>query len=1362
MNSISRLRRCAMTDEKVLILIQDFTRTGLQKKCDGKGLPTTGTKEELARLLVEHEEQSGSMDTSAVDQFHDVETTQSQGTVLLPDIGNCEEPTCTSVHPYSFRDVEESIPAYGKDNTTDFVVWLEEFEAVAKMARWSEDQKFIMCRKKMTGSARNFLSTVMNITTYPALKKALLAEFGKKARPPDVHRQLANRRRAKDETALDYVYNMQRIAKQIDLDEESVCEYIVDGITNDEMQRATLYEARTISELKMKIELRERATQKGSTTRKAFVASHGANTKQQTANVKMRCYNCGEHGHRSSQCVHKNSGPKCFKCGEYGHVSTKCAAKGERTAHQRNVLLVQTMPSIPVKIMEQTYNATVDTGSEVTLLREDVYKTIPRSLQKWNPATQRLYGLGGKVTNTFGEAIVHVTVGEEKCEIKFDVIPDTALEVPVLLGMNFLRSVDFTITNTGVTIQCKRDDTEQNEKTGDDQKTMECPTRIYQIYGESEELNVPYQWRKEILDIVNNYTPSEGVISDCELNITLQDNSVVRASPRRLAPLEKKVVCEQIEQWLEDGIVRFSDSPYASALVVVPKKDGSYRVCVDYREINKRIVRDPYPMPNIEDQIDQLADARVYTTLDLKNSYFHVPIKEESRKYTAFVTPQGQYEFMRAPFGLCTSGSAFGRFIDSVFRKLTNEGVMLAFVDDIIIPSRDEEQGLAAVKCVLDVAQKAGLQFNWKKCVFLQRRVEYLGYQIYEGRIEPASQKVEKVRGFPFPKNAKQLQRFYGLASYFRKFVANFAEVMRPLSVLLKKDERFEVTSDVKKAFDHIKTVLSQYPVLRIFKSGLETEVHTDASKEALAGILMQRAEDDGRFHPCYYYSRLTNQAEKNYHSFDLESLAVVESVKKFRCYLLGQRFKIVTDCIAFKQSLLKKNPNARTSRWLDVLAEFEYAVEHRSAERMRHVDALSRANVMVVTSAVCARIAAAQRADSTVAEIMRRIERDGSYDEYTVSDGVLHKGCVGAEKLYVPDGMQIEIIRSAHEQGHFGVKKTKERIGKDYFIPNVESKIEKCIASCMRCIVGERKRGQKEGELHSIPKGSVPLDTWHVDHLGPMPSTRKSYNYIFTIVDAFTKFIWLFPVKSTTAEEVIKKLKIVANTFGNPRRIVSDRGAAFTSKAFEDYCAENNVEVHKIVTGVPRGNGQVERIHGVIIPVLTKLSIEKPDEWFKHVERVQTVINNSWQRAIGMTPFELFIGVKMKTKEDIMLSQILKEEMQKIFNDGRDELRQHARQNIIKMQEENRKYYNLRRKKTRQYKVGDLVALPVTQFRTGGKVKRRFLGPYEIRKILPNDRYEVRKVDEEDEGPVQTTTAGDELKNWTIEYDQERPCGNE
>lgn len=231
--------------------------------------------------------------------------------------------------------------------------------------------------------------------------------------------------------------------------------------------------------------------------------------------------------------------------------------------------------------------------------------------------------------------------------------------------------------------------------------------------------------------------------------------------------------------------------------------------------------------------------------------------------------------------------------------------------------------------------------------------MEYLGYTIYSGQIEPSQQKIEKVKHYPQPKTVKQLQRFLGLASYFRKFIEGFASVTKPLTMMLRKESKFEFDERAKAAFELIKEKLVKYPVLHIFDAKLATELHTDASKDAIAGILLQCSEVDGKLHPCYYYSRLTNKAEKNYHSLELESLAVVESIKKFRCYLLGKKFKVVTDCMAIKQSLNKKNPNARLSRWFVTLSEFEFEVEHRSGEKMKHVDALSKANVLQMSAVV-------------------------------------------------------------------------------------------------------------------------------------------------------------------------------------------------------------------------------------------------------------------------------------------------------------------------------------------------------------------------------------------------------------------------
>ncbi|XP_058128511.1 uncharacterized protein LOC131292791 [Anopheles ziemanni] len=689
----------------------------------------------------------------------------------------CVKPKCSSSikeddtddayqgQPYSFRDIEEGIEEY--DGTASVSTWLSDLEATATMARWTERQKAIMCRKKLTGTAKAFIVTLQAGIDYQQLKWELQREFGEVVRASDVHRQLTARRRGNRESALDYVYAMQKIAQPIQLDEQSICEYIADSYTNDEKLRATLYEAQTIGELKSKLKFLERAASKEAPKRPLVREQRGAmeNAKKRncfscgssthqlaeypTKQEGPTCFKCGATGHRAKECANsRERKPQCFACGDIGHVSGKCTKKSTRVQ-----TLTTTFPEVHVTIRNKENKAVVDTCSEVTLMRYDLFQELKLSPGELKPSVRIIRGYGGKQHNVCGEVTIEAGIDEVIEKIQFVVVPLGSIDSRLLIGLDVLGKVNYVIQNGSVKItkQVKHDKEPPNEDYH----------RVLRITcNDVQELDVPSKYRSVISGLVNNYNPSTNSNTESEMRIRMEGQEVVRTIPRRLAPLEKEIVKKQVREWLSDGIIQPSRSPYASAVVVVPKKDGSYRMCVDYREVNKLIVRDSYPMPNVEEQIDQLADARVYSVLDLKNSYFHVKVEEKSRQYTSFVTSDGQYEFLRAPFGLCISGNAFGRFINTALQELITDGTIMAFVDDIIIPATDEEHGLTALRRVLEVARYAGLQFNWKKCVFLKRRVEYLGYTIYDGRIEPSSQKIEKIPNYILTR-VKKLSQAY-------------------------------------------------------------------------------------------------------------------------------------------------------------------------------------------------------------------------------------------------------------------------------------------------------------------------------------------------------------------------------------------------------------------------------------------------------------------------------------------------------------------------------------------------------------------------------------------------------------------------
>ena len=447
-----------------------------------------------------------------------------------------------------------------------------------------------------------------------------------------------------------------------------------------------------------------------------------------------------------------------------------------------------------------------------------------------------------------------------------------------------------------------------------------------------------------------------------------------------------------------------------------------------------------------------------------------------------------------------------------------------------------------------------------------------------------------------------------------------------------------------RNSFQKLKEALTNAPVLTIFDPRNETEVHTDASRDGFGAILMQKCSNDQKWHPIYYMSRKTTPAERAYPSYELEALAIIRALNKFRVYLLGISFKIVTDCKAFEQTLKKRDLSPRVARWVLLLEQYNYEVVHRSGERMQHVDALSRLDSPMcrqVGQTLIERIQAAQNKDDGFKAIREVLQKD-AFEDYVIENGLLYKGAEGERKLVVPKGMATEIINWAHRFGHFSTKKTMELVQRDYYIKDLRRRVEEAIRNCIPCILGSRKQGKQEGFLHPIPKGDVPLHTFHMDHVGALPSTAKSYQYLLVIVDAFTKFVWLFVTKNRTSAEVIKNLEILRAVFGSPKRIITDKGTAFTSQELTDYCEEEGIQHVAITTGVPRANRQVERVNAIVERVLTKIAQDEPLKWYKHVDRVQRALNSTYQRSINTSPFELLFGTRMRGSEDPRLKELM------------------------------------------------------------------------------------------------------------------------
>ena len=353
-------------------------------------------------------------------------------------------------------------------------------------------------------------------------------------------------------------------------------------------------------------------------------------------------------------------------------------------------------------------------------------------------------------------------------------------------------------------------------------------------------------------------------------------------------------------------------------------------------------MRDNFPLPVIEDLFDNLKDKQYFSILDLKSGFHQIKISPECTKYTSFVTPSGQFEYLRVPFGLCNAPAVFQRYINKIFAKLIKEEKLCVYLDDILIATKTIAEHFEVLQQVFEILSENLLEINLEKCKFLFNEIDYLGYTVNNKGRKPNSSHIETVKNFPIPQNSKDIHRFLGLMSYFRKFIQNFAVIARPLYNLLQKDAVFYFNEEESNAFNLLKQKLITAPILAIFDPLAETELHCDASSFGFGAILLQK-QSDNKFHPVSFFSKKTDDYESKLHSFELETLAVIHAIKRFHVYLAGKSFKIFTDCNALVQTLKKKEINPKINRWALFLESYDFDLEYRKEEKMKHVDALSR-----------------------------------------------------------------------------------------------------------------------------------------------------------------------------------------------------------------------------------------------------------------------------------------------------------------------------------------------------------------------------------------------------------------------------------
>lgn len=860
----------------------------------------------------------------------------------------------------------------------------------------------------------------------------------------------------------------------------------------------------------------------------------------------------------------------------------------------------------------------------------------------------------------------------------------------------------------------------------------------------------------------------------------------IAKAPYRVPHSLKSTMKTMIKDMLSKGIITPSMSPWSAPVVLVRKKDGSHRFCTDFRGLNSVTKIPAYPLPNIQETLEGLGNSRYFTTLDLASGYHQIMIDEGDQWKTGFSTPEGHYEYKRMAFGLAGAPATFQLLMDRLLADLKGT-TCLVYLDDVIIHSSTISEHKQRLRGVFDKLREANLKVNLNKCQFAEAQVHYLGHVVSERGVQPDPTKLKAIKEYPRPKSVRELRAYLGLVGYYRRFIASFADVAKPLTTLTKQGQPFTWGTEQEEAYRNLRDALCGDSVLIYPDFSAPFILSTDASTVGLGAILSQIV--GGQERPVAYASRQLNKAESRYSATHLEMLAVVWGIQHFRCYLYGRKFKLITDHSALRWLLTLKDPSSRLSRWQLRLAEYDYEVFHKPGKNHGNVDALSRHAVgSIQTPSLASPGFLAFKLDQENDPECRRLTDQNPERYHKDARGLwYYKGREGTSepKLLVPASRRRQVMLENHDSpaaGHPGVDRTVAIVEKDHYWPSLRGDCREYVEQCRMCQQRKTPTGLKApmGTPY-VPK--APLDQVGLDIVGPLPATASGARYLLTFVDHLTRYAEAEPVKGISAAEVgeVFVKKMVAR-HGCPGRLLTDRGANFTSTLMRRVCELLGVKQIFTTAYHPQSNGRVERFHKTLINSMACYVRRDGYDWDAWVPYAVMAYNATPHSATGFTPNYLMFGREISKPTSFILRPEGQASNPHFVTDLKAKLEtahEQARQTTAAQFVRQAHYYDLRTK-DRSFDEGEWVFFkhPVPKEGESSKFHLPWKGPFRVEEKLSDLLYRIRlsngecpvvninrlkpfkgepepeseareRIGEERDGELEPTIAEDEVPGW-------------
>jgi hypothetical protein len=699
---------------------------------------------------------------------------------------------------------------------------------------------------------------------------------------------------------------------------------------------------------------------------------------------------------------------------------------------------------------------------------------------------------------------------------------------------------------------------------------------------------------------------------------------IVSSRPYRLPLGKVEEVRSIFDDLLKTNIIVPSDSPYSSPLVLVQKKDGSLRPCVDYRRLNEITIPDQYSVPRIEDLV-QAIHGRWFSSLDLRSGYHQIPMSPEDAPKTAVITPFGLFHFIRMPFGLRNAAATFQRFIHQVTRGL--QGVVV-YVDDVLVFADTLAEHNKRLRDLLEKLRQFDLKINDKKCTFAKEEISFLGYLINKEGYAPVPSRISALISYETPKNLVELKRFIGMATFYRQHIPHFSEIMAPF---YKMNESFDWNANLEDTFQVIKKMLSNSALLSIPDPNHVFHVHTDASNIATGAAVSQKNK------PLAFYSSRLSPAETRYSTFDREALAVVKAIRTYKHWFIGSRVVIHTDHKPLLNFMNMKDPSPRQARWIELLSQLVITWTYEPGSQNTAADYLSRQENSVHTNAATLNDIGPPEWRAELLSYQPESKHSDSLQLRKV-DGIWFDFSTSQPRLAIPPTLRRSCFELVHKSAHFGIKKTFSSIASRFVWPGMRQDIKMWCTSCQECQSAKNTSSPSREPLSFMVHER--FHTVHIDIVGPLPISHKGNQYLLTIVDHFTRWLEAIPISNTSAESCASVfLSSWVARYGVPVNLISDQGPQFESALFNSVLQQMGIDRHRTTAYHPQSNGAVERTHRTLKQCIRALA-STHSCWESSLPVILFTMRNSISEATQFPPSQLVFGGNLRAPADFVAPQ--------------------------------------------------------------------------------------------------------------------------